>query len=109
MAQPIKDKFTLALAQLNAVVGDIERNVKRAREVRARAAEVSGSAPAATAPSSLRGTRRKSDHGERQGSHGHHQSRKLAHTYLLERSERRSSSAETRRQGWGAPHLQTDL
>jgi hypothetical protein len=31
MAQAIKDKFTLALAQLNAVVGDIEGNVKRAR------------------------------------------------------------------------------
>ena len=39
MAQAIKDKFTLALAQLNAVVGDIEGNVKRAREARARAAE----------------------------------------------------------------------
>jgi len=38
MAQAIKDSFTLALAQLNAVVGDIEGNVERAREVRARAA-----------------------------------------------------------------------
>ena len=39
MAQQIKDKLTLTLAQLNAVVGDIEGNVKRAREVRARAAK----------------------------------------------------------------------
>jgi NAD+ synthase len=39
MAQAIKDKFKLALAQLNAVVGDVEGNVKRARKVRARAAE----------------------------------------------------------------------
>ena len=39
MAKQIKDKLTLALAQLNAVVGDIEGNVKRAREVRARAAK----------------------------------------------------------------------
>ena len=39
MAHAIKDKFKLALAQLNAVVGDIEGNVKRARDARARAAE----------------------------------------------------------------------
>src|SRR3990170_863426 len=39
MAHPITDKFTLALAQLNAVVGDIEGNLKRARDARARAAE----------------------------------------------------------------------
>jgi NAD+ synthase len=39
MTKAITDKFTLALAQLNAVVGDIEGNVKRAREARARAAE----------------------------------------------------------------------
>jgi NAD+ synthase len=39
MAHAIKDKFTLALAQLNAVVGDIEGNVKKARDARARAAE----------------------------------------------------------------------
>ena len=38
MAQAIKDKFKLALAQLNPVVGDIEGNVKRAREARAHAA-----------------------------------------------------------------------
>jgi len=38
MTKAIKDSFTLALAQLNAVVGDIEGNVERAREVRARAA-----------------------------------------------------------------------
>jgi len=39
MTKAIKDKLTLALAQLNAVVGDIEGNVKRAREARARAAK----------------------------------------------------------------------
>ncbi|MGH6832473.1 MAG: nitrilase-related carbon-nitrogen hydrolase, partial [Methyloceanibacter sp.] len=39
MAHAIKDKFTLALAQLNAVVGDIEGNLKKARDARARAAE----------------------------------------------------------------------
>ena len=39
MAHAIKDKFKLTLAQLNAVVGDIEGNVKRARDARARAAE----------------------------------------------------------------------
>src|SRR3990172_1706795 len=39
MAHPITDKFKLALAQLNAVVGDIEGNLKRARDARARAAE----------------------------------------------------------------------
>ena len=33
------DKFTLALAQLNAVVGDIEGNLKKARDVRGGAAE----------------------------------------------------------------------
>ncbi len=38
MAETIRDKFTLALAQLNAVVGDIEVNLTRAREARARAA-----------------------------------------------------------------------
>jgi NAD+ synthase len=39
MAHAIKDKFKLALAQLNAVVGDIEGNLKKARDARARAAE----------------------------------------------------------------------
>jgi NAD+ synthase len=39
MAHAIKDKFNLALAQLNAVVGDIEGNVKMARDARARAAQ----------------------------------------------------------------------
>jgi NAD+ synthase len=39
MTKAIKDKFTLALAQLNPVAGDIEGNVKRAREARARTAE----------------------------------------------------------------------
>ncbi len=38
MAHAIKDKFKLALAQLNAVVGDIEGNLRRAREARAQAA-----------------------------------------------------------------------
>ena len=37
MAQPIKDRFTLALAQLNPVAGDIAGNVERARGARARA------------------------------------------------------------------------
>ena len=35
----IKDNFKLALAQLNAVVGDLDGNLKKAREARARAAE----------------------------------------------------------------------
>ena len=39
MAGPIKDSFKLALAQLNAVVGDLEGNLRKAREARARAAE----------------------------------------------------------------------
>jgi len=39
MAQAIKDKFKLALAQLNPVVGDIEGNLNRAREARVRAAD----------------------------------------------------------------------
>ena len=39
MAHAIDDSFKLALAQLNAVVGDIEGNLKRARDARARAAE----------------------------------------------------------------------
>jgi NAD+ synthase len=39
MAGPIKDPFKLALAQLNAVVGDLEGNLRKAREARARAAE----------------------------------------------------------------------
>ena len=38
MAHAIKDKFKLALAQLNPVAGDIEGNVEKAREARARAA-----------------------------------------------------------------------
>jgi NAD+ synthase len=41
MAGPIKDKFKLALAQLNAVVGDIDGNLRKAREARAQAAEAS--------------------------------------------------------------------
>jgi NAD+ synthase len=41
MAGPIKDSFKLALAQLNAVVGDLEGNLRKAREARARAAEAS--------------------------------------------------------------------
>ena len=39
MAHAIKDKFKLALAQLNPVVGDIEGNAEKAREARARAAD----------------------------------------------------------------------
>jgi NAD+ synthase len=39
MAKAIKDSFKLALAQLNPVAGDIEGNVKKAREARARAGE----------------------------------------------------------------------
>ena len=39
MAGPIKDSFKLALAQANPVVGDIEGNLRKAREARARAAE----------------------------------------------------------------------
>ena len=39
MAHAIKDNFKLALAQLNAVVGDIDGNLRKAREARARAAE----------------------------------------------------------------------
>jgi NAD+ synthase len=39
MAHAIKDKFKLALAQLNAVVGDIAGNLKRARDARARAGD----------------------------------------------------------------------
>ncbi|HEY8299389.1 MAG TPA: nitrilase-related carbon-nitrogen hydrolase, partial [Methyloceanibacter sp.] len=39
MAHRIKDSFKLALAQLDAVVGDIEGNLRRAREARARAAK----------------------------------------------------------------------
>ena len=38
MTKAIKDKFKLALAQLNPVVGDIEGNAENAREARARAA-----------------------------------------------------------------------
>ena len=38
MPQATKDTFKLALAQLNPVVGDIEGNVRKAREVRAHAA-----------------------------------------------------------------------
>ena len=37
--RPSIDKFKLALAQLNAVVGDIDGNVRKAREARARAGE----------------------------------------------------------------------
>jgi NAD+ synthase len=39
MTQKIKDSFKLALAQLNPVVGDIDGNLRKAREARARAAE----------------------------------------------------------------------
>ncbi len=39
MAHRIKDSFKLALAQLDAVVGDIDGNLRRAREARARAAQ----------------------------------------------------------------------
>jgi NAD+ synthase len=39
MAQAIKDKFKLALAQLNPVVGDIDGNTKKARDARAWAAD----------------------------------------------------------------------
>ena len=39
MTKAIKDSFRLALAQLNPTAGDIEGNVKKAREARARAAE----------------------------------------------------------------------
>jgi NAD+ synthase len=39
MASAIKDKFKLALAQLNPILGDLEGNSKKAREVRARAAQ----------------------------------------------------------------------
>ncbi len=39
MAHAIKDKFTLALAQLNPVVGDLEGNLSRAKDARSRAAE----------------------------------------------------------------------
>lgn len=38
MAHQIKDSFKLALAQLNPVVGDLEGNLKKAREARAQAA-----------------------------------------------------------------------
>jgi NAD+ synthase len=38
MAKVIKDSFKLALAQLNPVVGDLEGNLKKAREARAQAA-----------------------------------------------------------------------
>ncbi|MGH6791551.1 MAG: NAD+ synthase [Methyloceanibacter sp.] len=38
MTQPIKDRFKLALAQLNTVVGDIGGNLQKAREARARVA-----------------------------------------------------------------------
>jgi NAD+ synthase len=38
MATAIKDSFKLALAQLNPVVGDLEGNLKKAREARAHAA-----------------------------------------------------------------------
>jgi NAD+ synthase len=38
MAYPIKDRFKLALAQLNPVLGDIEGNLSKARAARARAA-----------------------------------------------------------------------
>src|SRR3989337_1596772 len=40
MAHSINDSFKLALAQLKAVVGDIEGNLKKARDARARAAQV---------------------------------------------------------------------
>src|SRR5688572_3287540 len=39
MARAIKDKFKLALAQLNPVLGDLEGNLRIARETRARAAD----------------------------------------------------------------------
>ena len=39
MTKAIKDKFKLALAQLNPLVGDIDGNARKAREARARAAE----------------------------------------------------------------------
>ena len=39
MAYPITDSFKLALAQLNPVVGDIDGNLRRAREARTRAAQ----------------------------------------------------------------------
>jgi NAD+ synthase len=39
MAHAIKDNFKLALAQLNAVVGDIEGNLKKARDARAQASQ----------------------------------------------------------------------
>ncbi|MGE5260570.1 MAG: NAD+ synthase [Actinomycetota bacterium] len=38
MAHQIKDSFKLALAQLNPVVGDLEGNLKKARDARAQAA-----------------------------------------------------------------------
>jgi NAD+ synthase len=38
MAHPIKDNFKLALGQLNPVAGDLEGNLGKAREARARAA-----------------------------------------------------------------------
>jgi NAD+ synthase len=38
MAHQIKDSFKLALAQLNPVVGDLEGNLKKARQARAQAA-----------------------------------------------------------------------
>ena len=34
MAQEIQDRFKLALAQANPVVGDIDGNLKQAREAR---------------------------------------------------------------------------
>ena len=37
MAHAIKDKFKLALAQLNTVVGDLDGNLKKARQARAQA------------------------------------------------------------------------
>ena len=37
MANKITDSFKLALAQLNPVVGDIDGNLKNAREARAQA------------------------------------------------------------------------
>ena len=39
MARAIKDNFKLALAQLNPVLGDLEGNLRKARETRARAAD----------------------------------------------------------------------
>ncbi len=39
MARAIKDKFKLALAQLNPVLGDLDGNLSKAREVLARAAD----------------------------------------------------------------------